>query len=106
MQPDNEFKAEHDRLGAVILRAWADPVFKERLITAPKDVLREAGVEIPTGTDIRVVENTSKVTYVTLPFPPTGEELSQDAADVLAGSWRASATGYGTCPTWHPPPRC
>ena len=51
-------------------RAWSDPVFKKRLVTDPKAVLLEQGIEVPDGADVKVVENTDEVVYINLPRQP------------------------------------
>jgi hypothetical protein len=36
----------------IIIKTWDDPVFKERLITAPKETLLEYGIEVSKGITI------------------------------------------------------
>lgn len=57
----------------VVAQAWADEKFKKRLLTDPAAVLKEHGLEVPAGLDVRVVENTDKVYHLTLPARPAGE---------------------------------
>lgn len=50
---------------------WADEKLKQRLIDNPEAVLQEHGIEVQAGMEIQVVENTDKVSYLTLtPKPP------------------------------------
>ena len=57
----------------VVAQAWADEKFKKRLLTEPAAVLKEHGIEVPAGMEVRVVENTDKVYHLTLPARPAGE---------------------------------
>ena len=46
------------KYGKVIAKAWSDTAFKSRLLSNPKAVLIEAGVEVPAGVSVKVVEDT------------------------------------------------
>jgi hypothetical protein len=71
----------------VIARAWQDEDFKKRLLTDPKKVLEDAGVDdIPAGTEVRAVENTDTVKYLVLPEP----ELMANYEEQLLRVVRAS----------------
>lgn len=62
---------EHQsKLGNIIAKAWADPMFKERLVDEPKTVLAEEGIETPDDMSIKVVENTANKLFLTLPINP------------------------------------
>lgn len=61
--------SEND-LGRVIARAWSEPDFKEKLKARPEEALAEMGVGIPEGTEIEVLENTSRKMYLALPYVP------------------------------------
>jgi hypothetical protein len=54
----------------LVARAWADPAFKARLLADPAAVLKENGLEVPPGVEIKVVEDSDKVRH--LPMPATG----------------------------------
>jgi hypothetical protein len=54
----------------LVARAWADPDFKARLLADPAAVLKEHGLEVPPGVEIKVVEDSAKVLH--LPLPSTG----------------------------------
>jgi Nitrile hydratase, alpha chain len=71
--------------GKVIAKAWRDPAFKAKLLADPHATLTAAGVALPAGLTVRVVENTDKEFHFVLPPKPTGE-LSDEALDnVSAG---------------------
>ena len=65
-------------------QAWSDEGFKRRLLAEPATVLREQGVDVPPGAEVRVVENTDAVVHLTLPRPPA-EELSDEQLEAVAG---------------------
>lgn len=57
----------------IVAKAWADETFKKRLLADPAGVLMGHGMIVPAGVEVRVVENTDQVRYLTLPVRPTGE---------------------------------
>ena len=54
----------------IIAKAWSDEAFKKRLLAEPDKVLAEHGIEAPAGMEMKVVENTDKVSYFVLPTMP------------------------------------
>ena len=54
-----------------------------RLMAEPAAVLREAGIELPAGQQVRVVENTDQVVHLVLPQQP--RELSDEQLEQVAG---------------------
>jgi len=88
----------------VIAKAWRDPSFKAKLIADPQSILKQAGVSIPAGVTVKVVENTATHLHFVLPSKPTGK-LSDEALDAAAGGvgqmpgktgfWSGSAASYG-----------
>jgi hypothetical protein len=72
----------------IVARAWADEAFKRRLLADPAAVLKEHGVELPTGIQVKVVVNTDRVVYLTLPLRPTDLERglsAEELAQVVGG---------------------
>ena len=76
--------------GQVVARAWQDEAFKQRLLADTDGALAEMGVEVPAGQEVRVVEDTERVTHLVIP-PSPGEELSEEQLDQVAG---------GVVPAW------
>jgi hypothetical protein len=70
--------------GKVVARAWRDPAFKAKLIADPQAVLKEAGMAVPAGATVTVVENTGTHLHFVLPPKPVGQ-LSDEALDEVAG---------------------
>ncbi len=71
----------------VIVRAWRDPEYKQRLIAEPAATLAEAGISVPEGVEVRVVEGGPEVRHFFLPPPPDERDLSdEDLEQIAAGS--------------------
>ncbi|MFN4090575.1 MAG: nitrile hydratase subunit alpha [Alphaproteobacteria bacterium] len=45
----------------LVARAWTDPAFKRRLLTEPKTVIEEWGIDLDKSPELMVVENTDRV---------------------------------------------
>lgn len=78
---------QHERLGRVVARALRDVSYKKRLMEATAEVLDEAGVDVPEGTDLVVVENTASCTYLTLPYIPHPRPLPI-SNEYVSGTWQ------------------
>jgi nitrile hydratase alpha subunit len=77
----------------IIARAWRDPAFKAKLIADPQAALKEAGVTVPFGMTVKVVENTDAQFHFVLPPKPAGE-LSDEALDKAAGAGNSGSATY------------
>lgn len=82
-----EQKEQMKKMQQVIAKAWTDEGFKQRLLSDPAASLKQEGIEIPEGIQLKVVENTDKVFHFVLPPKPSSEELSDDQLDDAAGGW-------------------
>ena len=71
--------------GQVVTKAWQDDGFKKRFLANPSAVLKEHGLEVPPGVELRVVENTDRIQYLTLPAQPRDGELSDAELEGAAG---------------------
>ncbi len=81
-------------ISKAIARAWSDPEFKAKLLSDPSTALAEAGIEVPAGTEVKVVENTADIQHLVLPAAPTeAREMSVEELEKLAGGEEAT-TGY------------
>src|SRR5271155_4996581 len=60
--------------GKIVAKAWRDPAFKARLLADPHAALEDAGISVPAGVTVKVVENTDTHVHFVLPPKPTGEE--------------------------------
>ena len=78
--------AEHQKKWAVcVAKAWADEDYKQRLLSDSVAVLKEEGVDVPEGMDVKVVENTKDLIHIVLPLAPDSEEGAiEDVEERLA----------------------
>ena len=53
--------------GRLVQQATEDPALRQRLLQSPKQVLVEAGITLPAGLEVEIVENTDKVIHLVLP---------------------------------------
>ncbi|HZU76961.1 MAG TPA: nitrile hydratase subunit alpha [Dehalococcoidia bacterium] len=60
-------QVQAERYNAVLARAWTEPDYRARLLAEPAQVLGEAGIELPSGKSVRVVEIGPDEVYVVLP---------------------------------------
>lgn len=70
----------HNVFGRIVSNAWSDMEFKQKLLSDPKNVLKQNGVVIPDSLDVKIVENTNNVVYFILPQKPdvTRDVLEED----------------------------
>lgn len=74
----------------VILRARADPAFKQQLLVDPKAAIRATyGVDMPKEVELQVLQETPSNFYLVLPFEP--EELTDEQLAAVAGGVGAPA---------------
>jgi len=70
-------------LSRVMVRCWADPVFKAQLLADPVAVLKAQGFELPEGLHISVLEDSPALVHWVIPARPS--ELSDAVLDAVAG---------------------
>ena len=80
-QGDQQERAR--KWGQIVARAWREPAYKQRLMADPAAVLREEGLAVPAGQQVRLVENTDQVLHLVLPQKP--RDLSDEQLDHVAG---------------------
>jgi|SRR3954454_12152119 hypothetical protein len=76
--PDEVLESERSSVitGLVIARAWRDPGYRSRLLSSPRDVLIDEGLEIPDGMAIRAFADTPRIRHIHLTSLTTeAEEL-------------------------------
>jgi hypothetical protein len=88
-------KAEEQakKMEQLVAKTWADEVFKKRLIADPAAVLKEAGLEVPEGVKVKVVEDTDTVMHLVLPPKPSEDELSEEQLSQAAGGHCSGGCG-------------
>ena len=72
-----------DPQSRVIGQAMSDPAFRKRLLADPAGTLKAAGVEIPEGVTIEVVEDSA--TKVHLVLPAREDEMLESDLDAAVG---------------------
>jgi nitrile hydratase len=53
---------------------YKSPPYRSRVVREPRTVLREMGVEVPAGVEIRVFDSSAEVRYMVLPERPPGTD--------------------------------
>ena len=91
---------QNGRIAAdVFARTMTDPEFKAQFIADPAAVLTAAGVEVPEGLTIKVVENSSTTFHVVLPDPEAMTDELLAAASGGSSASTASTAGTAACST-------
>ena len=75
----------HATYAKLMARAWSDAAFKAKLLSDPRSALTAAGIEVPNGISVKVVEDTEDTRHLVLPTAPEGELTEEDLAKVGAG---------------------
>jgi len=70
---------------AIVRRAAEDPAFKQRLLADATAVLREQGLPVPSGLELRALEDTDRVSYLVLPRQAVDGELSDAELEEVTG---------------------
>ena len=53
--------------------------YRSRAVSDPRGVLREFGVELEDGVDVRVLDSTADIRYIVVPRRPNGTENMSEA---------------------------
>ncbi len=53
---------------------YKDPAYRSRIVSEPREVLTEMGVELDDEIEVRVWDSSAEVRYMVLPMPPEGIE--------------------------------
>jgi hypothetical protein len=81
----NDKEAQGKKLGEVIKKAWDDDAFMQRLLDDATPVLKEHGVQVPEGMQIKVVTNSGNLSHLVIPPKPTTKLSDEDLDKVSAG---------------------
>lgn len=68
----------------IVSRCWQDQAFKNRLLEDPTAVLKEQGIDVAEGIELRILEDTDELFHLTIPVQPIAE-LSDEELDVVTG---------------------
>lgn len=72
-------------IAKVVALAWSDASYKSKLMSDPAAALAEAGVDVPAGLTVKVVENTPDVFHLVIPEAPEQELTDEDLEKVSGG---------------------
>jgi len=93
---------QKNQLASLFAACWKDEALKARFMADPKAVMKEHGLNVPDGIDVKVVENADDCVHITLPKKPSDdlsdEELESAAGGGLAGQAEndpESGSGFG-----------
>ena len=80
---------QKNQLASLFAACWKDEALKARLMSDPKAVLAEHGMDVPDGMDVKVVENADNRVHITMPAPPSGHMELSDAelSSAAGGGW-------------------
>ena len=79
---------QKNALARLFAACWKDEALKARFMSDPKEVLKEHGLDVPDGIDVKVVENANDCVHITLPAPPAGHgTLSDEELSAAAGGY-------------------
>lgn len=83
-----------DQLSSVVSKAAGDPAFRAQLLANPSATLQSAGVQIPAGAKVKVVEDTQSVRYLIVSARPEGisdADLATAASESIANDGSVAA---------------
>jgi len=59
---------------------YKSAAYRSRVVKEPRAVLKEFGLEIPSGTEVRVWDSSAEIRYMVVPRRPAGTEALSEAA--------------------------
>ena len=77
----------------VVARARSDDEFKDRLLGEPAAVMKEAGLDVPEGVSVSILEEQADELKLVLPAPPQDVALDDEMLEAVAGGYCGSRTG-------------
>jgi hypothetical protein len=91
--------------GQIVARAWCDGAFMKRLLSEPRNVLVEHGMEVPEGMEVRVsegeevrmVDDTDRVRHLTFPVSPPDELTDEDLVGAPVAVLSAVCAACAAC---------
>lgn len=79
--PQEQVEAD---VAKVVARAWSDAEFRANLLANPAAALSDAGVTVPAGVSVKVLENSADTYHLVIPRAPENE-LSDDDLEKVSG---------------------
>jgi hypothetical protein len=88
----------------VVARAWCDEAFMKRLLSDPRNILAEHGMEVPEGVEVKVeeddevrVEDAGQVRRFTFTLSPPDELTDEDLLGGAVAWWCGGCGACGAC---------
>ncbi len=79
---------QKNALAQLFAACWKDEALKARFMSDPKAVLKEHGLDVPDGINVKVVENADDCVHITMPVSPDGHmDLADDELAKAAGGY-------------------
>ncbi len=75
-----------DPYAAVMAQAVSDPTFRVRLMADPVTTMQAAGMTVPDGVTVKVIQNTDTLVHLVLPAAGTHELTDQELDAVVGGN--------------------
>ena len=75
----------NQQLQEIIAKSWSDPDFKQQLIDNPTETLKQQGLELPEGKNIKVLADDEQTRHLVIPNPP--KDLNDEELDKAAGGF-------------------
>ena len=76
-------QANQQKLQEVIAKSWSDPDFKQQLIDSPTEVLKQQGIDLPEGKEIKVLVDDEHTLNMVIPQKP--DQISDQDLNTTAG---------------------
>ena len=73
-------------VAGIVDRAAADAAFRQELLRAPVATLQGEGIDVPAGSEVRVLENTAGLRHLVLPARPDGFEDDEPPGAASGGA--------------------
>ena len=87
---------QKNALARLFAACWKDEALKARFMSDPKAVLKEHGLDVPDGIDVKVVENADDCVHITLPTPPA-ESMNLSDAELNTAAGGNPSLSWGHC---------
>jgi len=86
----NRMQETNEKWARIVVQAWADEGFKNRLLSDPKSVLKENGIELPGSIKVNISEDKEDEINLTLPPKP---DISRGEEWLLSGPFNRMQSG-------------